>query len=109
MSRAALAESFSGGFTQPYLQPHTSRRPLPAVIIEIGGIPIALQPSNPKFCDVLESRYETFATRNSATKPACRFEIHLDPRGRASDQDARVMREGSLWHFRRGDFDATWD
>jgi hypothetical protein len=82
---------------------------LPSVTIEIGGIPIALQPSNPKFCDVLESRYETFATRNSATKPACRFEIHLDPRGRASDQDARVMREGSLWHFRRGDFDATWD
>jgi len=82
---------------------------LPTVTVEIGGIPILLQPSDPKFCDVLESRYETFATRDSATKAACRFEIDLDPRGRASDEDARVTREGSLWHFRRGDFDATWD
>ncbi len=87
------------------------------VTVEIGGIPILLQPSDPKFCDVLESRYESFATRNAPNtaadrqRSACRFEIHLDPRGRASDEDARVTREpwASLWHFRRGDFDATWD
>ena len=89
---------------------------MPSVTVEIGGIPILLEPSDPKFCDVLESRYETFATRNAATVsqlvstiPACRFEIHLDPSGRASDEDARVTRAGSVWNFRRGDFDATWN
>ncbi len=93
----------------------SSEQSLPSVTIEIGGIPILLQPSDPEFCEVLESRYETFATRNesyataAAKKPACRFEIDLDARGRASDEDARVTRNGSLWHFRRGDFDATWD
>jgi hypothetical protein len=43
------------------------------------------------------------------THPVCAFDIHLDPKGRPSDEDARVTRNGSLWNFRRGDFDATWD
>jgi hypothetical protein len=104
----------SGDFTSPSLLS------LPSITVKIGGIPILLQPSDPDFCDVLESRYESFATRNAApgaidnnANVACRFEIYLDPRGRASDEDARVTREfingSSLWHFRRGDFDATWN
>jgi hypothetical protein len=87
---------------------------MPSVTVEVGGIPILLQPSDPEFCDVLESRYEAFATRNATNaaidkNPACRFEIHLDATGRASDEDARVTRTGSVWNFRRGDFDATWN
>jgi hypothetical protein len=105
MPRAALAESEA----RERSHERECERVRPSVTVEIGGIPILLQPSDPRFCDVLETRYETFATRDSATSPACRFEIHLDPRGRASDEDAHVAREGSLWHFRRGDFDATWD
>jgi hypothetical protein len=114
MPGAVLTESRSGDFTSP------SSRSLPTVTVQIGGIPILLQPSDPDFCDVLESRYESFATRNAPdtsanaiSNVACRFEIHLDPRGRASDEDARVTREvingAPLWHFRRGDFDATWN
>jgi hypothetical protein len=108
-SSSTLSDSRSGGFPPP------SSLFLPTVTVEVGNIPILLEPSDPKFCDVLESRYESFASRNagnsrnSNANPACRFEIHLDPLGRASDEDARVTREGSLWHFRRGDFDATWD
>jgi hypothetical protein len=116
MPRAVLADSRSGGFAPPSSRSH-ARHSQATVTVEIGGIPILLQPSDPKFCDVLESRYESFATRNahatSSAEPACHFEIHLDPGGRASDEDARVTREvtngASLWHFRRGDFDATWD
>src|ERR1700723_619937 len=108
MPAAVLSESRSGDFTSP------SSLSLPSVTVKIGGIPILLQPSDPKFCAVLESRYESFATRNAPNTTAdanvaSRFEIHLDPRGRASDEDARVTREGSVWHFRRGDFDATWN
>jgi hypothetical protein len=127
MTHAALAESaarepfheLEHECAQPLSQPQFTSTSMPSVTVEIGGIPILLQPSDAEFCDVLESRYETFATRNAAstidatsvnaTEPACRFEIHLDPSGRASDEDARVTRAGSVWNFRRGDFDATWN
>jgi hypothetical protein len=118
MPRSALAEAEAREQSEPRRE-CGQPLPLPTVTVKIGGIPILLQPSDPKFCDVLESRYESFATRNAPNATdinanvASRFEIHLDPRGRASDEDARVTREvtngASFWHFRRGDFDATWD
>lgn len=114
MIRAALAETETGEQSYEHGRECSQSSPLASVTVEIGGIPILLQPSDPKFCDILESRYETFATRNSSPEasrenPVCRFEIHLDATGRASDEDARITRTGSVWHFRRGDFDATWD
>jgi hypothetical protein len=78
-----------------------------SVTVEIGGIPIRLQPNDSKFCEVLEDRYAGFLSPHS--DPACQFEIHLDPKGRPSDEDARVTRQGTLWSFQRGDFRATWD
>jgi hypothetical protein len=78
-----------------------------SVTVEIGGIPILLRPNDPKFCEVLEDRYAGFLSPDS--HPACQFEIHLDPNGRPSDEDARVTRQGTLWSFQRGDFRATWD
>jgi hypothetical protein len=119
MARAILAEAEARDQSSERGRECGQPLTLPSVTVEIGGIAILLQPSDPKFCNVLESRYETFATRNAPDAAdtnaniACRFEIHLDPRGRASDEDARVTREvndgASLWHFRRGDFDATWN
>ena len=117
MSHTALAESVasrSGGFTPPRALPRdTSHQSLASVTVEIGDIPIALHPNDPHFCDLLESRYETFAKRNSSAIPTCRFEIDLAAQGRESDENVRVTREvtpsGPLWNFRRGDFDATWN
>jgi hypothetical protein len=82
---------------------HTSS----CVAVEIGAIPILLQPSDPEFCELLEKRYAGFV--NPLSEPAYRFEIQLDPAGQPSDDDAQVSRDGSLWCFRRGDFRATWD
>jgi hypothetical protein len=79
----------------------------PSVTVEIGAIPILLQPNDPKFCEVLEARYAGFT--NPDSHPACHFEIQLDAKGRASDEDARVTRRGSVWTFQRGDFRASWD
>src|SRR3984957_20092686 len=115
MPRSALAEAEAREQSSEHRRECGRPLALPSVTVEIGGIPIIPQPSDPEFCNVLESRYEPFAPRNApgandrSATPACRFEIHLHPRGRASDDDARVTREGPLWHFRRGDFDATWD
>jgi hypothetical protein len=79
----------------------------PSVTVEIGAIPILLQPNDPKFCEILEDRYTGFT--NPDSRPACRFEIQLDAKGRPSDEDARVTRQGTVWSFQRGDFRATWD
>lgn len=81
--------------------------PSPSVTVEIGGIPILLQPSDPEFCKVLENRYAGFL--NPRSVPACQFEIQLDASGEPSDEDARVSRQGPLWEFQRGDFRASWD
>jgi hypothetical protein len=78
-----------------------------SVTVEIGAIPILLQPNDPKFCEVLEDRYAGFL--NPDSDPACQFQIQLDPKGRPSDEDACVTRQGNVWSFRRGDFRATWD
>src|ERR1700753_3189947 len=80
-----------------------------SVTVEIGGIPIELYPSDPGFCELLASRYETFATLNSirrepSAEPICRFDIDLAAEGRESDENVRVTRDGAIWNFRRGDF-----
>jgi hypothetical protein len=92
--------------TTPELRPPLRRSPQ-SVTVEIGDIPILLQPNDPKFCNVLEDRYAGFL--NPDSHPTCQFEIQLDPKGRPSDEDARVTRRGTLWSFQRGDFRATWD
>jgi hypothetical protein len=78
-----------------------------SVIVEIGGIPILLHPSNPEFCALLEQRYAGFI--NPQAKPVYRFDIHLTPSAPPSDHDAHVFRQGHFWHIHRGDFRATWD
>jgi hypothetical protein len=85
----------------------SSRDTFPHVAVQIGSIPILLQPSDPEFCRLLEERYAGFVIP-SADAPY-RFEIQLDPLGEPSDEDARVSREGSTWYFRRGDFRAHWE
>jgi hypothetical protein len=94
--------------TPELLQPerHTPRAAR-SVTVEIGAIPILLQPNDSKFCEILEDRYAGFLSPDS--DPACQFEIQLDPKGRPSDEDARVTRQGNLWSFQRGDFRAIWN
>jgi hypothetical protein len=87
--------------------PRWVSRATPSVTVEIGRIPILLEPNDPKFCDVLEKRYAGFL--NADAHPVCQFEIQLDPEGRHSDEDAKVTRQGHLWSFQRGDFRAAWD
>lgn len=87
--------------------PRPSPRAAQSVTVEIGGIPILLRPNDSKFCEVLEDRYAGFLSPDA--DPTCQFDIQLDPKGRPSDEDAKVTRQGALWSFQRGDFRATWD
>jgi hypothetical protein len=78
-----------------------------AVGVEIGAIPILLQPDHSDFCELLKQRYAGFVHPHS--EPAYHFDIHLDSTGRPSDEDARVFGRGNLWNFQRGDFRAQWN
>ena len=51
----------------------------PTVVVQIGAIPIRLQPSDPEFCKLLEDRYAGFL--NPLANARYRFEIQLDPLG----------------------------
>jgi hypothetical protein len=81
-----------------------------AVIIEIGGMTIALRTQDPRFRQLLENRYAGF------TKPSghARFEFEVDlfePSATTqADDDVQVrLQEGGEWLLQRGDFEARWD
>lgn len=78
------------------------------VIVEIGGVPIALRSDDADFRAMIDQRYAGFL--NPAAEPAYEFDIYLDPPPTITpDEDAHVFRDGSLWRFERGDFRAEWD
>jgi hypothetical protein len=79
-----------------------------SVTIEIGGIPIRLVTNDPGFCEMMEQRYAGFL--NPLAQPGYEFAVHLaPPPAESPDEDARVFRNGRVWHFERGDFRAEWD
>lgn len=78
------------------------------VVIEIGGIPIALQTSDAGFVRILESRYGDYLKAISDFSFSFRIEL-IPPEGFDSDHDAEVWVERGEWRLERGDFRATWN
>jgi hypothetical protein len=79
-----------------------------AVVIEIGGMAIALHTEDPSFRQLLENRYAGFTERSSA--PQYEFDIDLFEPAESShtDEDVKVTLQGSRWLLQRGDFRAEW-
>jgi hypothetical protein len=80
-----------------------------ALVIEIGGIAIALRTRDTSFRQLLENRYGGFVK----SSPAPQFDFDIDlfepaetPR---ADEDVKVTLEGGHWLLQRGDFRARWD
>src|SRR5262249_8471697 len=94
-------------FAPPSALPKCAPASGATVNVEIGAIPILLQPDHPGFCDLLERRFAGFV--NPHAKSVCHFHIHLDASGSPSDEDASVFRHGNYWNFQRGDFRAEWN
>jgi hypothetical protein len=84
-----------------------TERPAPAVTVEIGGIPIALQCDDMDFRELIERRYAGFI--NPAAEPQFEFEFELTLPTEPSDDEARIVRRGPFWFFQRGDFRAQLD
>jgi hypothetical protein len=80
-----------------------------AVVIEIGGMAIALRTQDPSFRNLLENRYAGFTESSSA--PQYEFDIDLFEPAESSDadEDVKVTLQGSRWLLQRGDFRAEWD
>ena len=78
------------------------------VVIEIGGIPIALQTSDPEFVSILRDRYGDYM--HSGVSSDFTFQVELIPPGTFNpDADAEVWLEDGEWRLERGDFRATWN
>jgi hypothetical protein len=79
------------------------------VVVEIGGIAIALHTVDPEFVKVLHGRYGVYV--NPGAKPDFAFDVDLvapstfiDP-----EADAQVWMEDGEWRLERGDFRAKWN
>jgi hypothetical protein len=81
----------------------------PAVVIEIGGMAIALRTQDPSFRQVLENRYAGFT--RSSSDPQYEFDIDLIEPAESTyaDEDVTVKLQGNRWLLQRGDFRAEWD
>ena len=79
-----------------------------AVVIEIGGMAVRIQTTDPAFLAMLEERYSGFVS--SFTRPEIEFDVDLSPPGTADpDADVRVIHRLGRWKLERGDFRAEWE
>ena len=78
------------------------------VVIQIGGIPIALRTVDPAFLQLLQKRYADYVTTAPGT--AFAFDVDLVESATADpDADVRVWIENGDWQMVRGDFRAEWN
>lgn len=78
------------------------------VVIEIGGIPIAVQTGDAAFVTLLTSRYKNYL--KSGARPDFTFRVELIPPDTFNpEDDAKVWLENGEWRLERGDFRARWN
>jgi hypothetical protein len=75
--------------------------------IEIGGVPVCVNTSDPSFLDMLKARYAGFL--GSPQDAEVEFDIDLVPPASADpDAGVRVTHHPGWWSLERGDFRAEW-
>jgi hypothetical protein len=77
------------------------------VVIEIGGIPIALETNDAGFLTLLRGRYGEYMRVGGKSDVKFRVEL-VEPDSFNPDDDAAVWLEDGEWHLERGDFRARW-
>lgn len=83
-----------------------------AVLIEIGGMPIAVHTDSPEFVQMLWNRYGGFV--NPGAEPVFDLDVEIVPPGRPAsaidpDGELNVSCKGDRWVLERGDFHAELD
>jgi hypothetical protein len=78
------------------------------VVIEIGGIPIAIETADDGFASLLQNRYADYI--GTGRTPEFVFSIDLvTPEMFDPEADAEVWMQDGEWHMERGDFRARWN
>ena len=78
-----------------------------SLVIEIGGMPVRVQTTDPQFLVMLQDRYAGFVT--SSQQPEIEFDVDLTPTRNADPNvPVRVTQRSGRWTFERGDFRAEW-
>jgi hypothetical protein len=79
-----------------------------AIVVEVGGVAVALHTSDRTLVELLEWRFGRFL--NAAAVPAFHFDITIVPDA-STDQDAdlQVRCVDGCWRLQRGDFSADLD
>lgn len=78
------------------------------VVIEIGGLPIAVQTTDAAFESILMGRYRDYVKRDVASEFSLRVNL-IQPGSFDPDADAEVWLEDRQWRMERGDFRARWN
>jgi hypothetical protein len=77
------------------------------VVIEIGGLPIEVQTTDPEFERILRGRYHDYIRQEVVPQFALSVQLTA-PDMSDPDADAAVWLEDRKWKMVRGDFHATW-
>jgi hypothetical protein len=78
-----------------------------SLIIEIGGMPVRVNTSDPGFLAILEERYAGFIGHSDHAE--IEFDVDLMSSGFGEgDAPVKVTHQQGIWSFRRGDFVAEW-
>ncbi|HLW84598.1 MAG TPA: hypothetical protein VKR60_05235 [Candidatus Sulfotelmatobacter sp.] len=76
--------------------------------IEIGGMPVRVNTTDPNFLGMLQDRYAGFL--GTPHRPAAEFDVDLaGPAPGEHDADVRVTQRAGKWTLTRGDFRAEWE
>jgi len=78
------------------------------IIIEIGGVAIALLTIDAGLVSVLEKRYGAYVAPDAIPDLVFRVDV-VSPDVFDPDADAEVWLQGNDWHLKRGDFWAEWN
>jgi len=79
-----------------------------SLVIEIGGMPVRVNTTDPGFLCMLQDRYVGFI--GDSAQPEIEFDVDLiPPKSADPDADVRVTRHHGRWCLTRGDFRAEWE
>jgi hypothetical protein len=82
-----------------------------SLVIEVGGMPVRVNTTDPAFLRLLQDRYAGFLGESEPVE--IEFDVDLGPPVLPADLDAnedvRVTHHMGRWFLRRGDFRADWE
>ena len=78
-----------------------------SLVIEIGGMPVRVNTTDPGFVAMLQDRYAGYVTESDRAE--VEFDVDLTPLAVSDpDADVRVTHRSGRWSLVRGDFRAEW-